>query len=187
MLRIKGIIYLIVSCWFIWHENSGKRVDTWQYDMTRWSEMQGSEFEMAFTLFFLAIDIASIVFFFKGLSLTFLMGRFTQEEYERTGWADARIDWKSFLSIQAWNEAREAGPKNSQNSNIDNIKNYRDSKFANMNNETMASEYRDTAWLDALESNNTPNAQKARNYINSKLSIMDNETAYEWLKGNKKS
>lgn len=189
MLRfrhIKGIIYLVVSCWFIWHEHSGREIDTWGYEVTKWADAQGSEVSTIILLFLLVINISAFVYLLKGASFVFFMGGFNEEEYKKTGWSDASVDWKSFFSLQSWAEAKENVDINAQNANIEKMKIYRDSKFSNMGNETMASEYRDTAWLDSLGNNKAPNASKARGYIDSKLSIMDNESGYQWLKGEKK-
>lgn len=69
--------------------------------------------------------------------------------------------------------------------NLERVKNYRDSKMTFMTNEAAANEYKQTAWLDGMDSYSGKNAERAKDYLNSKLQFKDNESALNYIKGKK--
>jgi len=178
MLRLKGIIYLALSSLLIWHEfGTPKSGNEWIPQIEKWASTNPT-LDFFVTILLLVCGIVVLLYFFKGLSFTFIMGGLTKEEYARTPWA--KITFSGSISSHLANSSGSG-----KNNNIEKAKKYRDSKFSTMSNEEMANDYRKTAWIDSLDSNSTKNASKAKKYINSKLSTMDNETSYKWLKGEK--
>lgn len=174
MLRLKGIVYLIISSCLIWHEFSGNDKGKWIPQIVNWGSTN-QYLDILVTVFLIIVNITVLVYWFKGLSLTFLMGNLTEEQYKETAWGNV-IWW----SKKKWYEYDYNTSSN--NSSIDKAKRYRESKFANMSNETKAKEYAKTAWIDGLDSNQGKNVESAKRYIDSKLSAMDNEAGYKWLK-----
>lgn len=176
MLRLRGIIYLALSSFVIWHEFGEKTGNEWLPKVEKWAS-SNPYLDIFATIFLVIIGIIVIVYFFKGLNLTFISGGLTKEEYKRTPFGNVIWGGGSIASYNA-----ELSSDSNKNGNIENIKKYRDAKFSTMTNEEKANDYKQTAWIDGLDSNNTKNASKAKEYINSKLSTMDNETAYKWIK-----
>lgn len=70
-------------------------------------------------------------------------------------------------------------------SNLQRVKEYRDSKMTFITNEAAANEYRQTAWLDGMDSYSGRNVERAKDYLNSKLQFKDNESALNYIKGKK--
>ena len=176
MLRLRGVIYLVLSSYIIWHEFGARDGSEWIPMLTKWAEH--SEILSTFvSLLTFVVMLAAIVYWAKGINFVFISGNLTREEYKKTPFG-APMTFSTNI-YECWAEdSRSRG-----NSNIDRVKEYRDSKFSTMSNETRAEEYRKTAWIDGLESNKTKNASRAREYINAKMTNMDNESAYKWLKG----
>jgi len=178
MLRLKGIIYLLLSSYLIWHEFGDKTGNEWIPQFNQWVSTNSTLSSMVDILLLLA-EFVVILYWFKGLNFTFISGGLTMEEYRKTPFGNITFKGR-FLS----HLANSSGSR--ENNNIEKAKVFRDSKFSTLTKEQMANEYRKTAWLDGLESNHYKNASDARSYINSKLSTMDNETSYRWLKSQEK-
>jgi hypothetical protein len=178
MLRLRGIIYLVITSFFIWHEFGDKTGNEWMPKIEDWASQNptlNAVISVALFIFWVVI----IIYWVKGLNLTFISGGLTEEQYAETPLGNVVWGGRSFASYNS--ELSNSGSK----SNIDRLKEYRESKMSTMTKEQRADEYRRTALIDGLESNSTKNANGAREYINSKLSAMDNETAYKWLKNQK--
>jgi len=80
----------------------------------------------------------------------------------------------------AWTYSGDSGT--GQYQNIDRVKAYRNSAMNLMTSEDAAKEFKQTAWLDGVDSCSGENAERAKKYINSTLSLKDNESALKWLK-----
>lgn len=173
MLRVRGIVYLGLSSLVIWHEFGDKTGREWIPQLEKYSETLGTIGYCLVQLLIFAIMVIAILYFFKGLNFTFISGDLSVAQYRKTPFGN--IIWGRG-SISSYLSGSSGASK------IDRLKQYRDSKFETMTMEQKANEYRKTAWIDGLDSNTTPNANRARDYINSKLTCMDNETAYKWLK-----
>lgn len=175
MLRLRGIIYLALSSWIIWHEyGTPLSGNEWTPKLEKWAATMPN-WESAILLGMTAAYIIVMVYWFKGLSLTFIMGSLSSEEYRQTPWGNVnwRIRWSDLLGGSGSGESLD---------NIDRVLRYRESKFQNMSNDVRAEEYKKTAWLDSYASSDLPNMRKTVKYINSKMQNMSNETAYKWVK-----
>jgi len=187
MIKLKGIFHLTWTCYCIWHEFSDITLDRdkWIPKVTDFGNAHPI-LEMPITLFFIFSGIFVFYFFFKGLGYTFYLGNMSQEGFDESAWGQPK-DW-SILNPFNWYRIlfKESYSSNdSDTSNIDRVKAYRESKLSTMSNEKAASEYKKTAWIDGLDANPGSNVSSAKKYINSKLSTMSNETAYQWLKSRK--
>ena len=67
-------------------------------------------------------------------------------------------------------------------SNLEKMREYRDSKMSAMMNNEKVIEYTKTAWIDGLTSYNGKSTQSVKRYINAQLSCKSNEDGYLWLK-----
>jgi len=178
MLRLRGIIYLAITSFFIWHEFGDKSGKEWMPQVKEWAS-QNSTLDAFISVVLFVFWGVMILYWFKGLNLTFISGRLTKEEYEETPFGNVIWGGESFASYNA--QLSNSG----KGTNIDRLKEYREAKMSTMTKEQRADEYRKTAWIDGLDSNNSKDTNSAKDYINSKLSTMDNETAYKWLKNQK--
>lgn len=66
---------------------------------------------------------------------------------------------------------------------INRIKEYRNSSMRLMSNEKAAELYKDTAWIDGLDNNDSKQTKRAKDYINSTLRLKSNEAGLDWLRG----
>lgn len=171
---LKGILYLGVSLSVTFHEfgtNSLGADVRWRDSIEKWAETQSGFVSGLMSFLVFVVICASVVYLAKGFFFL------TTAHIEKV--PALEVPLKEMFS-------KPCSDSNSTvTSNIEKMKAYRDAKFSTMMNEEMSSDYRKTAWIDGLDSNNTKNAMKAKEYINSKLSVMDNETSYKWLKGEK--
>ena len=161
---LKGVIFAGASLFFMFHEFSPSSLGievNWQTAIERWAQNQ-SEFMSGLTqfLYFVAV-VASLIFLVKGFYFTFSCHIERHPTFEGA--------WKQ-TSWSTWHGG----------SNIDRMKEYRESKLSTMTTSEAANEYKATAWLDGYcEGKST---QSAIRYIDSKLSAMTNEEGYQWLK-----
>ena len=182
MLRLKGIIYLVISSWIIWHEHgTPKSGNEWTPQIISFAETHPIIEPYIMVIMVLAY-IAILVFWIKGVSLTFLMGALSEEDYAKSPWS--RVNWKINLRDAFYSSGNNSNQGYSQ---IERMIKYRESVFQNMSNEVRAEEYKKSAWLDSYAGmdGSNKNVQGTVKYINSKLANMSNETAYKWIKNQK--
>ncbi len=170
---LKGILFTGLSIFVIFHEYGTNYLGSnhrWREAILDWGETQTGFVSNLTSIAVFLMAFLSLIYLCKGVYYL----------------CTCHLESFSPLDTSLAEKLRKpcSGYDGSE-SNIDKIIKYRDAKFSAMTNEQMVKDYKATAWLDSLKSNNTPNAGKAREYINSKLSAMDNETAYKWLKNHK--
>jgi len=168
MLRLKGIVYLTLTSILIWSDF----YEVWLKQVAAWASTN-YYLDLFTTLALIIVQLTVIVYWFKGLSITFFTLFMSEEAYRQTPFGrKATWNWDSAMSHCF----------GSSSDNVDKIKNYRDAKFSSMTNDEAADTYKKTAWVDGLDNNSGNNTVKTREYINAKLSTMDNDSALKWLK-----
>jgi hypothetical protein len=168
---LKGLLYTGLSFFYAFHEygtNSlGSKVK-WNDLATSWAQNQGDVVVAIVPFLFFILNVAAFVYLIKGGYFLMTMHVEKISTFE--------------VPLSVMFSKPVSGYENSEFSNIDKIKKYRDSKMTTLMNSDAVGEYKKTAWLDGLTSDSGKNTQSLKRFVNASLAAKSNEQGYEWLK-----
>jgi hypothetical protein len=168
---LKGVLYSGLSLYYMFHEFGTNWLGSnakWNDLATSWAQSNGDVALAIVPFLFFVLNIASLIYFIKGLYFLRTMHVEKLSTFE--------------MPLSELFRTPSCDTEDSEYSNIDKIKKYRDSKMTTMTNEQAAEEYKKTAWLDGLTSDSGKNTQSVKRYVNSSLAAKSNEQGYQWLK-----
>lgn len=166
----KGIFFTGVSLFFIFHEYGTNYLGSnhrWRDMILSWGDAHSGIFSTLASIFVFLMSFLSLIYLCKGVYFLFTC------HMEKFAPLDTSLAEKFKKPCSGYEDS---------DSNIENFKKYRNAKMATMTNSEAAAEYKKTAWVDGLTSDNGKNTKSVKRYIDSQLAAKSNEQGYNWLK-----
>lgn len=167
---VKGVLYTGIGAYTICHEFGTNWLGSnnrWKDSISKWAENQPDFISWLSSFFVFLMALIALVLFAKGIYYLCTM------HLEEVPAIDTTFAEKMRTPCTGYGN---------EGNNIEKFKQYRDAKLSAMSNSAAAEEYKKTAWVDSLTSDNGKHTQSVKRYINSQLAAKTNEQAYEWMK-----
>jgi hypothetical protein len=167
---VKGILYTGIGAYTACHEYGTNWLGSnnrWRDSIAKWAENQSDFVSWMASFSVFLMTFIALALLAKGIYYLYTM------HLEEVPAIDTTFAEKMRTPCTRHNSGGD---------NIEKFKQYRDAKLSAMSNYAAAEEYKKTAWVDSLGSDNGRHTQSARRYINSQLASKTNEQGYNWLK-----
>ena len=167
---LKAFCYTGASLFFIFHENGTNWLGSdvrWGELINRWGSKQSGFVGGLAEFVVMAFSVLALIYLIKGYYY------FNTLHIEKNPVFENSIRDKFRKPCSGYD---------GDESNLEKFKTYRDSKMSTMMNSEAAQEYKKTAWVDSLTSDNGKSTQSVKRYINANLAAKTNTEGYNWLK-----